>query len=368
MRAALLTLSLVLILGISPTAPRAVSALPEPVPAAARAGTGTTPPQVSWRGLVARASDRAQARGRLTGPARSARVVRAVTAVPGGWHELGRARTAADGSFVLSFTHQWYGARAVRLQVLPTATAPQLLSGAVRSRVTPRYRPLGRADDYALTGTEAGRYRFDPCGVVTWRLNDVSGRHLGYAREGFRQLALATGLRFRYLGRTRHDPARTQGWPADTAVILGFGGDAGTAWPMASFVGWGTPRAVATATDAATRPVVAVRSGGAWVNTALAARSGYRLQPYLQHVVLHELGHVVGLLHARGRDQQLTSFNPALPPRYGAGDLTGLRAVGLEHGCLAGTAPSAWVGGVDDAGGVRLAAPEPARWGTRPAG
>jgi hypothetical protein len=60
----------------------------------------------------------------------------------------------------------------------------------------------------------------------------------------------------------------------------------------------------------------------------------------LGELLLHELGHVVGLGHTSDRAQVM--FPDILPlgtAAYGAGDLTGLRQLGRAAGCLAEPAP-----------------------------
>lgn len=325
-----------------------------PVAAVARAGTGI---QATWTGLRQRVGTRAVARGRVTGRERAHRLVRLVTPVPGGVRELARTRTSRSGAFVLVRANTWLGHRRVRLQVVGTATSSPASTPWTVSHVRPAYRPPGSARDRRLMGGTPGRYRLDPCRPVTWRLNDSSGRHLADAREGFRRLAVATGLQFRYLGRTRHDPAVTRGWPADTAIILGLGPDRATAWPMRGYNGWATPRSVSIARNAAGAAVVRIRTAGAWVNTGYVTRRGYGVGGQLGHVILHELGHTVGLLHADQSTQQMGPYSDRRPARWGAGDLAGLHAVGLAHGCLT-TAADAVVysgGGIDDPPAARAA-------------
>ena len=60
-------------------------------------------------------------------------------------------------------------------------------------------------------------------------------------------------------------------------------------------------------------------------------------------VVLHELGHIVGLGHV-GRSDQLMFAELGVqsgPAEYHAGDLAGLRLIGKEAGCVATPAPPA---------------------------
>ena len=51
--------------------------------------------------------------------------------------------------------------------------------------------------------------------------------------------------------------------------------------------------------------------------------------------MLHEMSHAVGLGHAAGAEQLMYPQVAPTPAEFGAGDLTGLHAVGAGQGCLA---------------------------------
>ena len=56
-------------------------------------------------------------------------------------------------------------------------------------------------------------------------------------------------------------------------------------------------------------------------------------------LMLHEIGHALGLAHADGREQVMHSgINARSRGSYQAGDLTGLRREGALGGCLTPTA------------------------------
>jgi hypothetical protein len=63
------------------------------------------------------------------------------------------------------------------------------------------------------------------------------------------------------------------------------------------------------------------------------------------NLLLHELGHVVGLDHAATTRQVMYPQIPYSPGRYEAGDLNGLEAKGAAQGCWSGLERSQRVSG-----------------------
>lgn len=294
----------------------------------------------SWTGLRGALGTEAVATGHVGGTTRSGRVVRIVMSLPGGWREVARTTTASDGSYRVTMANSWLRDTTVATHVLATTRMSAALGTRVRSVVSPSWSPAGDASMHDLMGSGPGRYRLNPCRPHGWRLNDTAGTRLADAREGVRRLSQATGIRFVYLGRTTHDPAVTSGWPGPvngipTTLVLGFGPDSATKWDVGA--GEAGPRALRHSRGPDGSGVTQIVATGAWINTTHVRDTGFGVGDHAGQVILHELGHTVGLLHAPSdpRSTQRMNFtNPEAAARWGAGDLAGLRAVGLHQGCV----------------------------------
>ena len=138
----------------------------------------------------------------------------------------------------------------------------------------------------------------------------------------------ATGLRFAYRGKTDVAPKRFSKYPEDTQLILG----------------WGPPKATGEAAgvggaqwDGSTGRIV---HGYVVLNYEEELEAGFGRGPAtgtqgtLGQLMMHELGHAVGLQHVKD-DQQI--MYPTLTRKkatWGAGDRNGLRKVGKAAGCF----------------------------------
>ncbi|HXZ72356.1 MAG TPA: matrixin family metalloprotease, partial [Streptosporangiaceae bacterium] len=145
------------------------------------------------------------------------------------------------------------------------------------------------------------------------------------------------GLRFNYLGTTDYVPSATNPgtYPADTDLVI--------AW-----------------SDAATVPVLAgsvIGVGGAYVTYSAPARllrggvsldrqgglpAGFGNGASTGALLLHEVGHVLGLGHETVDTLQVMypALTSSATPWYEAGDRTGLARLGYSPGCSAPRAVS----------------------------
>lgn len=191
--------------------------------------------------------------------------------------------------------------------------------------------------------------RWNPCGgAIDYRVNlDRAPKDsLAEVRTTFSRIAAATGLTFRYAGTTDVIPQAKAGYrgdyPAGTEIVIA----------------WATPGKHSTWLPAGTR--VLGMGGGSW-QTAYAANGAAALMMLTGAVVLnatsvkaldrgfgasshgttgavlmHEIGHAIGLAHPEQNDRSQIMFHTITSKKavWGAGDLTGLRKLGSTSGCL----------------------------------
>lgn len=264
-----------------------------------------------------------------------------------GWAEAGRVRldSAGTGRARLSRTAAaTYRVRAV-FSAAPVAAGPGGAATPVAApvaaaasepaafEVTARGRGDARAYRYMLVrrGVPA---RWNPCAEVTYRVNARRARPTALAdlREALRRVTYETGVRFREVGTTAQVPG-AKGFRYDADLVVAWS-DARTSRHL------GGPRAASGGFE---YPVEGrggrprIRHGFVVVDATVVTKyePGFGAGVTEGEVLLHELGHVMGLEHA---DSEYQMMRPALhtldAALYGAGDLTGLRRIGRAAGCV----------------------------------
>jgi len=190
--------------------------------------------------------------------------------------------------------------------------------------------------------------RWNPCRTHTYKVNLASipsatrTTVLAETKAALRVLATKTGMSFTYTGATTEVPRLGSYAKQSADIVIAF------TTPLKSNYLYGTAdaRGGNTATmrsmtsGTTTTYTAAIVKGFVVVNTAKLLHSykaGFGTGPRRGNLMLHELGHVVGLNHVSNvrllMNPTLSSYSPN---GYAVGDAAGLTVVGRKAGCISG--------------------------------
>lgn len=234
---------------------------------------------------------------------------------------------------------------AVAAPLAPGDNAP--VSGAqVRTSVT---TPNVVTDPgYALnTAAYGSTIRWNPCKVIHYRVNDTNGGAgaLADVTSAVSQLESSSGLQFVYDGPSADIPQATYGrtstpdsplplliaWAAPgtglgQSNLLSAGGEVGDGgWAAMSWTG----------SDGVARPMQIV-SGFVVLKAPATVAPGFGPSTMTTRgrLLLHELGHAVGLNHTSDPNQVMYPTVDGRAGTYATGDQAGLSRVGALAGCV----------------------------------
>lgn len=256
--------------------------------------------------------------GRGPGPLRSVQVQ--MRTAENGWQPLVWVRTGLDASYRVRL-RLWYGVHRLRAVASDTLLTQPWVSPVRTVRVRTPYRPRGSAKDWEWLSSSGARW--DPCRAITYRINP-RGSHRGATADiaaAFRAVTRVTGFRFQDLGSTHRAVRRDRpgSHPRGTDIL----------------VDWQTPRQ-----DRGLVGRVA-GIGGHWVlggrrydGYIILDRTARHSRRTWRQIIVHELGHVLGLGHARSHTQVMHGVSSEKNLRWGAGDLAGMQRIGASRGCL----------------------------------
>jgi hypothetical protein len=177
---------------------------------------------------------------------------------------------------------------------------------------------------------QQGPLRWHTCGVVPVLVNPGPTGDAGVAeiKQALDVVGAHTGVKFRVVGVVAEVPRRT--WARDGRVVDG--------WPYpAVLIAWVSGSQTDLITGGASGSAVAnpseylgvrqIVSGAVALNSDQLDRfkPGFGSGSTRGNLILHELGHLVGLGHARGGELMSSKVDSSSPDGFTSGDLAGLR-------------------------------------------
>jgi len=236
-----------------------------------------------------------------------------------------------------------------RSSALPAAVALLVVASLLAAIAAPMLRStrvepsaVGPGSDYTFVLTTGGEpVRWNPCQPIHYVLarDGITEGAIGDVQGAIDRLTEVTGVEFTYDGLTDEEPTRNRhAYQPDRY---------GNRWAPV-LIAWVDPAesdipfedegheaaAVASPQLPDDRPGDVYVSGWVAVNLEDPNPSGFSLPGMQGPVVLHELGHVLGLGHA-GSDGNLMEPSGGGVTSFGPGDLAGLAELGRDAGCLA---------------------------------
>jgi hypothetical protein len=263
---------------------------------------------------------------------------------PDRWRVADATATRTDAGLELRVPTDQFGQFTYRVAA---SRKGDVVSTSDTRQVTVRtgYHPRGRASQHRFLYDQ--RTRWDSCRAVRWKFNDsLAPRHgLRQVQAAVRRIHAATGLEFDYRGKTDHRSNPYGDHIAGAAVVVGWR----SARTFQRYVG--SPQVVGLAgqrfltgfRDSDGR-VSKTQQAGVILNAGHHLRGGFGTGTTWGEVIVHELGHVVGLDHSGSRKQVMYYATTAYDASLGKGDLAGMRALGDTRGCLARTSSRATAG------------------------
>lgn len=223
--------------------------------------------------------------------------------------------------------------------------------GVMAGRVMPGPAVTGQDASYRVS-TELmpdGRailMRWNPCQTITYKVNAgvlpplLRASVLAEIRAAFERLGTASGLRFAYRGTTGEVPRSTSLDRQSAEIIVAVTTPSRTDFPIGggilgyggrSWYWWWHGSGSRISYGAAITRGFVVLDG-----TDLGGlRAGFGGGLGRGNLLLHELGHTVGLDHAGARTSLMyPELGSSSPNGYTSGDRAGLALVGRRAGCL----------------------------------
>jgi hypothetical protein len=277
--------------------------------------------------------------GRVKDNIKSKRKVLLQQRIKSGWRTIDTDRTTKRGAYGLNVNTTYFFTSALRVVAPPVRRSGGDRSAKQRIQSYAPYVPFGTGSEWSLLLPKY-ELRWNPCQTITYRVNSAQGIPGSDAdvTAALAQVSQATGLRFKYKGTTTHIPGGSGKWPKGTNVVIAWNTQAQTTVDL-------TPPVLAR--GGISKSVWAKIGNKRKINgkrIAMGVRGGVNIDStrplpnndYQVKLLMHEIGHVVGLGHYPNAGQIMDGGSSMynLPTQWSNGDLTGLEHVGLTGGCL----------------------------------
>jgi hypothetical protein len=262
-----------------------------------------------------------------------------------GWRQVGAAKTNSAGTASIRFVARAKSPRTVTLRAVSTpepggasgSTPSEPSTGQTLRVAIEFHRPGRHPHDYAFFNRPAHHLptRWNPCQPVHYRLNIKRAPRgaLTDINEALRRVRQITGLRFVYDGKTKFIPQFPNTEQREPLVIAYPKPSQSNYWKLApdedgfGGVTWHGKHAAVDHGFAIVRSDLLKQTTPAHMGFGTGLTDG--------GILLHELGHAVGLAHASHPDEIMYP-SPAnkVAALYGPGDYNGLRILGRRtHSC-----------------------------------
>ena len=260
--------------------------------------------------------------------------------VLGGWRTVAKDALDSQRNYQVSIPTWWLGQRSYRVVTTDVQDTSNLgtASGTWAVEVVPTYTAPGLKSQFKYSTSSYARW--DPCRTIGYRVNarQATSGAVTDVKGAFKRLSQATGFHFVYRGTTTGIPQNggNSWYAANTQIVVAW------ARPSQSSMLRLYPNAVAVGSAVTSggyangdgTSVSRIIRGAVVVNSNKVYRGGFGSGNTRGDIVLHELGHTMGLGHSGSKKQIMYPRITSGPARLGEGDLNGLQRRGARLGCV----------------------------------
>jgi hypothetical protein len=260
--------------------------------------------------------------------------------VLGGWRNISKTRLDGDNNYKLAIPAWWLGTRTYRVMSASLLNSTLLgnASTAWTVDVVPTYTPGGYESQYKYsTSTYA---RWDPCRTIGYRVNarQATSGAIKDVQGAFTRLGHATGFHFVYRGTTTGIPQNggNSWYPAGTQIVVAWArpDQSSMLRLYSNAVGVGSAITSGGYVNGDGTSVSRIIRGAVVLDSRRNYRAGFGTGSTRGDLVLHELGHTMGLGHVGSTKQIMYPMVTSGLARLGRGDLNGLERHGARLGCV----------------------------------